>query len=118
MDTSFNIIEYISGLTGFVLDESVLKTIATDRGVLDVKSAGELTAKDKDLLRADVLFAVYLAPNNLPSFQHQHGQFSTSTGAQQIGDKERIYNMMRNIYRKYGDERAELIPVSSLIWSE
>jgi hypothetical protein len=113
---TFDIIEYMSGLTGFVLDESVLKRIALERGVQEVTAYAQLTQRDKDLLTADILFTVLLSGNNIPSFQHQHGQFSTSTGQQIIKDKDSIINILRNYYGKYGDEKLELVPTSSLQW--
>lgn len=112
----FNIIDYMSGLTGFVLDESILKRIALDRGVSETESYDELTEQDKDLLTADILLAVYQAGDELPSFQHQHGQFSTSTGKQTIKDKEHICNLLRFYYGKWGDEKLALVPTSSLRW--
>ena len=112
----FNIIDYMSGLTGFVLDESVLQRIALDRGVSEADSYDVLTQRDKDLLTADILLAVYQAGEDLPSFQHQHGQFSTSTGKQTIRDKDHILNLLRYYYGKWGDEKLELIPESSLRW--
>ena len=112
----FNIIDYMSGLTGFVLDESVLQRIALDRGVSEVDSYDVLTQRDRDLLTADILLAVYMAGDDLPSFQHQHGQFSTSTGKQTIKDKDHICALLRFYYGKWGDEKLDLIPESSLRW--
>lgn len=112
----FNIIDYMSGLTGYVLDESILNRIALERGVAEVDSFDALTQRDKDLLTADILLTVLMAGSDLPSFQHQHGQFSTSTGKQTIKDKDHICNMLRWYYGKWDDEKLDLIPVSSLHW--
>jgi len=112
----FNIIDYMSGLTGFVLDESNLNRIALERGVAEVTEYSDLTERDRDLLTADILLTVLMAGNTLPSFQHQHGQFSTSTGQQNIKDKDHICNMLRFYYGKWDDEKLELVPVSSLHW--
>ena len=113
---SFNIIEYMSGLTGFVLDESVLRRIAIERDVDQVDSYYDLSERDRDLLTADILLTVLLAGDNIPSFQHQHGQFSTPTGSQTVKDKEHICNMLRLYYGKWGDEKLALVPESSLHW--
>jgi hypothetical protein len=115
---AFDIIEYMSGLTGFVLDESSLKTIALERGVSEVTEFTQLTQRDKDLLRADILLTVVLAGDNIPSFQRQHGQFSTSTGQQTIKSKDDIIDILRNIYGKYKDEKLELVPTSCLQWMD
>lgn len=110
-----SIIDYIDGLTAFVLDKAVLKRIALDRGVLETDPK-ELTEKQKDLLHADILYVVWSGPANTPSLSHQHGQFSTTRGSQTYGDKEAIYDTMITLYRKYGDAKLDLIPESSLSW--
>lgn len=111
MDEKFDILEYLSGLTSFVFDKAVLKRIALDRGVLSVTSYSELDDKTKDLLRADLLLSAYLSPNVWASYTHSHGSYSQTTGSQTIyiEEKERIYNMLRNIYSKYDDAKLEEI---------
>ena len=109
MAVEFNIIEYLSGLTGFVFDKSVLVRIATERRVLDVTSYDEMTKQTRDLLLADLLCTAYYSPNIWASYTHSHGSYSQTSGSQSINtaDKERIYNMFMNIYRKYDDEMLE-----------
>ena len=111
MEDRFDILEYLSGLTSFVFDKAVLKRIALDRGVTSVTSYSELDDKTKDLLRADLLLAAYLSPNVWASYTHSHGSYSQTTGSQTIyiEEKERIYNMLRNIYSKYDDAKLEEI---------
>ena len=111
MEDRFDILEYLSGLTSFVFDKAVLKRIALDRGVMSVTSYSELDNKTKDLLRADLLLAAYLSPNVWASYTHSHGSYSQTTGSQTIyiEEKERIYNMLRNIYSKYDDAKLEEI---------
>ena len=116
MASTFDIIEYMSGMTGFVLDESILRRIAIERGVSEVVSYSELGDRDKDLIFADILMSVYFAGYEIPSFQHQHGQFSTSIGKQTIKDKDSLLAWARRLYRKWGDEKEELIPTSDLSW--
>lgn len=111
MADKFDIIEYLSGLTGFVFDKAVLKRIALDRGVYGMQCFNELTQKDKDLLRADLLLVAYLSPNVWASSTHAHGSFSHTIGSQTIhtADKERLYNQFINIYTKYNDEKLSEI---------
>ena len=116
MASTFDIIEYMSGLTGFVLDDSVLRRIAIERGVSEVTAYEELEERDRDLILADILMAVYFAGYELPSFQHQHGQFSTSIGKQTIKDKDSLLAWARRLYRKWGDEKEDLVPTSELSW--
>jgi hypothetical protein len=104
---SFDIIEYLSGLTNFTFDKAVLKRIALDRGVIGIRSYSELTEQQKELLRADLLYEAYLAPAISASVSNSHGAFKQSVGSQQLNlaDRERIYNSFSRIYRKYNDEK-------------
>lgn len=118
MACNFDIIEYLSGLTGFVFDKAVLQRIALDRQVLYLNPE-DLDAKTKDLLYADLLYAAYLSPNVWASHTHSHGSYSQTIGSQTIYsvDKERIYNIFMGIYRKYEDVKAEeLSDDSTLQW--
>ena len=120
MTDKMDIIDYLSGLTGFVFDKAVLQRIALDRQVLDTDPS-TLDAKKKDLLYADLLYTAYLSPNVWASHTHSHGSYSQTTGSQTIYsvDKERIYNIFMGIYRKHEDVKAEeLSDDSSLQWLE
>ena len=114
MAQGFNIIEYMSGLTGFVLDEAIYKRIAEERGVKDVVVYEELTQRDRDLILADILYTVYLSGYEIPSFQHQHGQFSTSIGKQTIKDRDSLLALARRLYKKWEDDTV--LPTSDLSW--
>ena len=122
MADGFDIIEYISGLTQFIFDKAVFKRIALDRGVSEVTSVNELTQKDKDLLRADLLYTAYLSPNIWASSTQSHGSYTKSIGGQTIhtADKERLYNTFVNIYSKYEDDKLEEIQQNdaTLQWLE
>ena len=115
----FGIIDYMSGLTGFVFDKSVLLRIATDRKVLQMKPE-ELEQRDKDLLTADLLRVACLSPNTIASQTNQHGAFTRTVGSQQIQDRDEIYNMMVRLYRKWNDDALEDVESasSSLQWLE
>lgn len=120
MTDKMDIIDYLSGLTGFVFDKAVLQRIALDRQAL-YSDPENLDVKTKDLLRADLLYTAYISPNVWASHTHSHGSFSQTTGSQTIynEDKERIYNVFMGIYRKYNDEKLEEIDDSSTLqWLE
>lgn len=120
MTDKMDIIDYLSGLTGFVFDKAVLQRIALDRQVLDVDPS-TLDAKAKDLLRADLLYTAYVSPNVWASSTNSHGSYTKTIGSQTIyqEDKERIYNIFMGIYRKYEDEKLEEIDDSSTLqWLE
>ena len=111
MTDKFDIIEYLSGLTGFVFDKAVLKRIAYDRDVWCTHDYAELSEEQKDLLRADLLYTAYISPNVWASSSHSHGSYTKSIGAQTLyeGDRERLYNIFSTIYTKYKDAALEEI---------
>ena len=114
MTDKFDIIEYLSGITGFVFDKAVLNRIALDRGVYGVQCFSELTQQDKDLMRADLLLVAYLSPNVWASSTQSHGSFSNTVGSQTIyaEEKERILNQIKSIYKKYDDEMLSEVEAS------
>lgn len=107
--TQFDIIKYISSLTGFAVDKSVCERIAMERGVYEVTSVNELEQKDKDLLLADLLYYVYVSPNSSASMTKQHGSFTQTVGSQTINDKKGIYNTMIALYKKWDDEKLDVV---------
>lgn len=111
MNDEFDIIEYLSGITQFTFDKAVLKRIALERGVSEVDDFDFLTTKDKDLLRADLLYAAYLSPNIWASSTQSHGSYTKTIGSQTlyVKEKERLYNIFVGIYRKYEDEKLQEI---------
>ena len=104
---SFDIIRYMSSLTGYVFDDAVLERIALERNVAEVGSFAELSEKDKDLLTADLLFVLYTSPSKSASISKKHGQFSMSIGGQTITDKDNIFDTMMRLYAKWEDPKAK-----------
>lgn len=112
MAIEFDIIKYLSGLLGgFVFDRATLEAIAWEREVTDVTSFDELDTKTKDLLRADLARAAYYSPNVWASSSQSHGSYTKTTGSQTLyeGDRERLYNIFYNTYKKYDDEALQAI---------
>ena len=103
MADEFDIYKYIEGLTGFVFDKTVIERIALDRGVSEFTSYDELTQRDKDLLRADLLYTAYCSPNMTANHTHQHGSYSKTVGSQTI-NRDELYKIFFGIYKKYGEE--------------
>ena len=115
---NFNIIDYLSGLTAYIFDKSVLVTIARDRGVADIQTYEELEQQQKDLLLADLLFKVYIGANSSASYSQSNGNSKIAVGSQTINDKQGIYNIMVSIYGKYSDEKLSVVQEmqSNLEW--
>lgn len=109
MNDKFDIIEYLSGLTGYVFDKAVLKRIAFERHVWDVENFEEIDSQTRDLLKADLLYTAYISPNTWGGTSVSHGSFSKSISSQSISpmEKDRLYKTIVGIYRKYDDEKLE-----------
>lgn len=105
--SKFDIIEFISSLTGFVFDKAVLKRIALERQVYDATDFNQLSKQDIDLMRADLLLTAYLSPNVIASNTQAHGSYSQTIGSQTISseDKEKLYNIFYGIYKRYNDDK-------------
>ena len=119
MADKFDIIEYLSGLTGFVFDKAVLKRIALDRGVDSFTNYSKLTNQQKELLRADLLYTAYLSPNVWASSTQSHGSYTDTIGSQTTysEQKEKLYNAFIAVYKKYDDAKLEEIEGSgNLQW--
>lgn len=106
---TFDILQYMSGLTGFTFDKAVLTRIALDRGVADVTEYDELTKRDKDLITADLLLAAYLSPTIWASYTQSHGSYKKGIGSQSMYNKEEILDWLRKIYGMYEDEMLEVL---------
>ena len=115
MTGKFDIIEFLSGLTNYVFDKAVIKTIALYRGVAEVTSYDELDKKTLDLLEADLLYKAYYSPNVWASSSQSHGSYTKSVGHQTfyIQEKERVYKRFTYLYKKYNDDKLEEIENSN-----
>ena len=109
----FDILQYMSGLTGFTFDKAVLVRIALERGVDQVTAYAQLTKQQRDLITADLLLTAYLSPTVWASFNQSHGSFTKGVGSQSMYNKEEIYNYLYNIYSQYEDEKLEELPDNS-----
>lgn len=112
-DIEFDILQYMSGLTGFTFDKAVLVRIALEREVSEVTSYDELSKQQRDLITADLLLTAYLSPTIWASFEQSHGSYKKGIGSQSMYNKEEIYNYLYNIYSKYEDEKLEELPDNS-----
>lgn len=109
----FDILQYMSGLTGFTFDKAVLTRIALKRGVNEVTEIEELTEKDEDLITADLLLTAYLSPTIWASFNQSHGSYKKGIGSQTMYNKEEILDFLRKIYELYDDPMLAKVPDNS-----
>lgn len=109
----FDLLQYMSGLTGFTFDKAVLVRIALERGVAEVTAFDQLTKRDRDLITADLLLTAYLSPNIWASFDQSHGSYKKGIGSQTMYNKEEILDYLRGIYEEYEDEKLDEVPDNS-----
>lgn len=110
MSIKFDIIDYLSGLTAYVFDVSVLRRVAMDNGVAEVREYNELDAEQIDRCKMSLLETLVLAPSQSASQTNKHGEYQAQTGSQMLTDKTReaIKAELRMLYRRYGeDERLQ-----------
>lgn len=109
----FDILQYMSGLTGFTFDKAVLERIAFERGVEEVTEYDELTKRDRDLITADLLLTAYLSPNVWASYNQEHGSNKKGIGSQTMYNKDEILDWLRGIYEEYDDPMIDQLPDNS-----
>lgn len=109
----FDILQFMSGLTGFTFDKAVLIRIALERGVSEVTEYEELSKRDIDLITADLLLTAYLSPTIWASFTQSHGSYKKGVGSQSMYNKEEILDYLRGIYEEYEDPMLDKVPDTS-----
>lgn len=105
----FDIIDYLSGLTNFVFDKSVLNRVAIECGIREVSSYVDLTEEQKDRCKISLLETIVFGPYQTASVSNQHGNYQSNIGAQTItsASLESIKSELKRLYKKY-DEAAKI----------
>lgn len=106
MTIAFDIIDYLSGLTGYVFDISVLKRVALDCGVASVQSYDELDEERRDRCKIALLETLVISPNQSASQTNKHGEYQTQVGSQTITEhtRETVKSELRRLYKRYNEE--------------
>lgn len=101
----FDIIDYLSGITNFVFDKSVLYRVALECEVAEVEAFADLTQEDKDKCKIALLETIVYGPYQTASSTNQHGAYTLTVGAQTITSAalESIKAELRRLYKKYND---------------
>ena len=121
LNGSFDIYDYLSGLTGYVFDISVLKRVALNQGVNDISDYSELTEEQKDRCKIELLETLLVTPHQSASQTNKHGEWQTQTGSQTLtaASLENISKELRRLYRKYDElEKLDAMDDGTLQWLE
>lgn len=106
MALKFDILDYLSGMTNFVFDKSVLNRVAIDCGVAEIEHYTDLTEEMKDNCKMALLETIVYGPYQTASSTNQHGAYTLTVGAQTITSTalESIKTELRRLYKKYENE--------------
>lgn len=107
------VLEWLKDSTGFSnFSEGNFVKIALDRecNPMDDVYGTNVTKRQRELMTADIIFTrVFLMPSSTPSLSQSHNGYQKTIGQEQdLNLKEKIKYAIQ-IYRVYGDEKAELL---------
>lgn len=102
----FDILDYLSGMTNFVFDKSVLNRVAIECEVSEIEAYADLTEENKDRCKIALLETIVFGPYQTASSTNQHGAYTLTIGAQTITSAalESIKAELRRLYKKYDEE--------------
>lgn len=108
----FDILDYLSGLTNFVFDKSVLKRVAIDNGAWGICYYGDLTDEIRDKCKIALLETIVYGVHQTANIKNRHGEWEMNVGSQVItaASLESIKSELRRLYRKWGEtEKLEAL---------
>lgn len=118
MDFTFDPIDYLSSLTTFVFDKSLLRRIAAEVRLNDATCYEDVSEEQRDKCRISLYEAIYFSPSSIAGTTQKHGDFSLQVTQQTITDAERevIGAELKRLYKKYGmDDEEEALESSSSV---
>lgn len=106
------VLDWLKASERYTFEESTLVKIAAERGC-DIEADAfdaEITQRQRDLMLADIIFtAVLLSPSNTASLSQSHNGYQKTIGQEQDTYRKDKLKFALAIYRKYNDEKAELL---------
>ena len=109
---TMTVLEWLSSSTRYSFDDNTFVKIAMDRGCDPEADAygSDVTQRQKDLMEADIIFtAVMLSPSSTSSLSQSHNGYQKTIGSEADRNQDQKINYAIRIYKKYGDERAEIL---------
>lgn len=101
--------EYVGSLITYPIPADTVDRIMEERGLNGIKDWADVTRRTRNLVIADLLFAMFTAPSNTGSKTRQHGDFSVTIGGVIITDKNDIYSLMMKLYQNPDQELWEAL---------
>lgn len=118
MEPAFDPIDYLSGLTTFVFDKSLLRRIAAEERLYDACGYADISEEQRDRCRMSLYEAIYFSPSSIAGTTQKHGDFSVQVTQQTItdADRETIGAELKRLYRKYDmDDEEEALESSGAV---
>lgn len=103
------IAEYVGSLVTYPIPLKTVERIMTERGLDDVSDWADVDKRTRNLVLADLLFAMFTAPSNTGSKSRSHGDFSVTIGGTIITDKNDLYSLMMRLYQHPDEELWEAL---------
>lgn len=103
------IIEYVGSLIGYPTKQFTIERIIKERGLEDIEDWADVTTRTRNLVIADLLFAMFTSPSNTGSKSKSHGDFTVRIGGVIITDKSDIYSLMMRLYENPDQELWEAL---------
>lgn len=107
MTDTFDIVEWLKREVGYDVPRGTLENKIMARGLSGVGDYSDLTQRDIDLLKADVIEYILLSPSTTASKSWSHGDQSRTIGSQVTTYRDKLYDYMMGLYRKWNDPKAE-----------
>lgn len=107
------VLEWLQAATRYTFEDKTFNKIALDRGCNpsdNVYDETKVSKKQKELMTADIIFtAVLLSPSNTASLSQSHNGYQKTIGQEQDFYQDDKIKYAIQIYKLYGDERAEIL---------
>ena len=107
MADTFNIEKWLKAEIRFDVPLDTIKNKIMGRGLQDVTDYADLTERDKELLKADVIEWILTGPSSTASKSWSHGDMTRSIGSEVMTYRDKLFDYMMSIYRRWNDPKAE-----------
>ena len=99
--------DYLLGKVGFDVEEIALNSIRIDRNVDEGEDVNDVSAKDRELLYADLMMWASTSPTSYAGKRVSDLGYSITEAGKTISvtDKKRFEKIAMEIYKNYGDPK-------------
>lgn len=108
MNTSFDPIAYLNGLTRFVFEKDALVNIAHENGLVEITDRSQIDEFTKDHCLIALYELVLNGPWSVASSSLQHGSYRQDIGSETVTAAiiQNLKDRLKSLYKKYGEEDA------------